>query len=433
MTAVILLGALAFSIVCVWAMVALLHRWHVVGLALIAIFALIAWELPDSPSLVSVAGLQVKPEDFICVALLASAATSARVLGRNVRRCWPLLVFFVVCVGLSLGAGLVQSGAQAFNEARSTIWLMIALAWILSRDWTGSFHLVRYVFLASGLLLSVLAVAHTLIYGWGGADSFVTTTTGILQTGRPLVSGQALILLCCGLFLVLAAGVPRVRDLLIGYFFIIVSVLCMHRSVWVAVLTGVVIMAISLRGKALAVTVFIAFYLGVAILCVLAYGGFSDLGDTIEHALSSDGTLNAREGSWTELIDQSIQSGPGTVLFGASFGAGWGRVVKGVFVDFNPHNWYVVLYLRLGLIGLAAALAILSYAVMRLISRSRAFLSIMLAICAYAWFYHLAWFVAPWLGLALYLAFRADREGGAVAPGDREAIVNPNRETEHSG
>ncbi|WP_295835776.1 hypothetical protein [uncultured Microbacterium sp.] len=402
----IAVGALAFGGVCVWALVALIQRWQMIGLYFIAAFAVIAWELPDSPSLVSIAGVQIKPEDFISITLLASALTSIRQMSRNLVRVGPFLGLFVLCLAISLASGLMHYGTQAFNEARSTIWLVAAVAWVLSRDWSQSSASLPRLFLHCGSLLCAVAVIHVVVYGWGGADSFVTAATGVLQTGRPLVSGQALVLLCCGLSLILTSGAIRVPDLLVGYVFVAVSILCMHRSIWVAAALGLLVVAVSLRGRALASTVLLAFYSGVVLMCLLASGALAAFGVTVSHALSSDGTLNAREGSWTELIDQSIQQGPQTVIFGASFGAGWGRVVNGLFIDFNPHNWYVVLYLRIGLVGLLLAAGIIGYAFIRVLRVSRVSLAVLTAICAYAWFYHLPWYIAPWLGLVLYSAHR---------------------------
>lgn len=402
----IAVGALAFGGVCVWALVALIQRWQIVGLYLIAAFAVIAWELPDSPSLISVAGVQIKPEDFISIVLLVSALTSLRQMSKNLMRVGPFLGLFAFCLTISLASGLVHHGTQAFNEARSTIWLVTAAAWALSRDWSQSSASLRRFLLHSGFVLCAFAVIHVIVYGWGGADSFVTAATGVLQTGRPLVSGQALVLLCCGLSLILTSGATRVSDLLVGYVFVAISILCMHRSIWVAAVIGLLVVAVSLRGRALASTVFLVFYAGVALTCLIAFGVLAAFGDSVSHALSSDGTLNAREGSWTELIDQSIQRGPQTVIFGASFGAGWGRVVNGIFIDFNPHNWYVVLYLRIGLVGLLLVAGIIAYTFIRVLRVSRASLAVLMAICAYAWFYHLPWYIAPWLGLVLYSAHR---------------------------
>ncbi|KTR94673.1 hypothetical protein NS220_08405 [Microbacterium testaceum] len=405
MTALVIIGLFAFAGVCVWVMVSMLNRFPMVGLYLMGGFVIIAWDLPDSPALVSAFGVQVKFEDAICLALMASALSSVRVLGVNISRLWWAFAIFLLAVSLSLGFGILANGLQAVNEARATLWLVIGVTWVLSRDWSAHFPSIRRFFLHIGLALTAVAALHLAIYGWGGADSFVTTATGVLQTGRPLVSGQAAVLLCCGLAMILTGGALRVVELLTGFGFIAVAILCMHRSVWVAAFAGLLVAAMSLRGRALIATIYVAFYSAVILACAITSGVLSALGEIVGHALSSDGTLNAREGSWSELIDQSIQGGIGRIFFGASFGAGWGRVVDGAFVDFNPHNWYVVLYLRVGLLGLAAAVFILAIAAFRLFGRSSAMLAVLLAIGAYAWFYHLPWYTTPWLGVCLYVAY----------------------------
>ena len=46
-----------------------------------------------------------------------------------------------------------------------------------------------------------------------------------------------------------------------------------------------------------------------------------------------------------------IESSPGTVFFGYPYGTSYRRVVDRVVVEYSPHNFYVQLLLRTGVVG----------------------------------------------------------------------------------
>jgi hypothetical protein len=104
-----------------------------------------------------------------------------------------------------------------------------------------------------------------------------------------------------------------------------------------------------------------------------------------------------------------------TVLFGAPFGHGFGRFEGvGRWVVFAPHNWYVTVYLREGLIGLGAMLVIF---LPRFFAGFRANRDVFLAavlVCflVYGWTYSWQW----WTCLPLALAFLDRDFPEAISP-----------------
>lgn len=402
MSTPLLIALIAGSFCFVGLLAALVRRYPGAGFACVGAFVLVAWEYPDTPALVSLAGVQVKPEDGLCAVLATATILSSRSLFQAVGKRWLLITLVCVAVGLSIVSGLAVWGGAAYNDARGTVWLFVAVAWTLTlgpRKRAASIDsAIRWI----GFGLILVFIWNAMRYGLGTADSFVMTGETTSQTGRPLVSGQAAFLALAGLWVLMRHSVPRWGGMLTGFLFLMVAIAAMHRSVWVACALGMVVWLLTLRGIPLARTVVLSFYLLVGALLAWNSGVLDPVTASVRHALESDGTLNARSDAWTTLVAESIEKGPVVVLFGSPFGSGWERVIDGVLYSFNPHNWYVVLYLRLGIVGLALIVVLIAVAGRSLIlARRSEALAVLIALLTYAWFYHLPWYLGLLLGATM--------------------------------
>lgn len=391
--------------------VKLLMKLPFIGLYLVGAFIVIAWELPDAPAILNAFGVQVKPEDAVAGVFTIAALASARNLRSPFSRGRLIPALILACVLASTAIGVSIYGPTGFNEARATIWLLAAVAWALTVDWELYQRQFRVFIVLLGVALSLIWVTHIIQYGWGGADAFVTTSAGILQTGRPLVSGQAITLALCGFYLLLQSGRGlRWTEIAVALGFLTLAALCLHRSVWVAIAAAGIGAVFMLRGRALARISMVFFYCLTALTVAWATGALDWLLPLLQNALTSDGTINARQDSWGVLIDEAFARGTWSVIFGQPFGFGFDRVVNSALITYNPHNWYVVLFLRLGAVGLiftAVLLARSMYALAR--SHQGAMLASVLAISAYGFLYHLPWYLGPWLGVALWHTFQLRR------------------------
>ena len=82
-------------------------------------------------------------------------------------------------------------------------------------------------------------------------------------------------------------------------------------------------------------------------------------------AANAIGTANAREETWTNVIDWTLAQ-PGRTLVGAGFGpdfikeSGSSAVLEGTRYENvrSPHNWFVSVFARLGLVGMILASAV---------------------------------------------------------------------------
>jgi len=417
--AFLILGALAAAV----AASRVMRDRPIVGLYIIAVFVIVAWEIPTTPSL-SIGGLQVKPEDALTLIFLVSLLLNGRRLfapPRNRHTLYASLVVLVVLVALSVLRGLFAFDVStALNEARGTFWLLVASAWVLAQDWRHRAGQMGTFALIIGSALTMAFGYHAAVYGWGGVDSFVGPVD-FAQTGRPLVAGQAIFLTLCAFYLIGPGWkIPRLRDQIFGLLFLIIAVASQHRSVWVAIAAGGIVYLFRLRGRALERTVFIGFYSFVVLAIIAATGALKDVFTSLGYAVSSDRTLTDRANTWSVLIDEAFaKHNPMVILFGEPFGSGYFRkTLSGATAEYTPHNWYVVLFLRIGVVGLVITASILLAALFRLLRNPKTgnYAAILAAILAFGYFYHLPWYLSVWLGLAVFFSLvgtsppRVDRD-----------------------
>lgn len=407
LTAVLIaLGAFA-AITILVATARAVHKWPPIGLASIFSFALIAWELP-APSLGSVAGGQIKPQDILAIVLVIATVLNRKQLRIKTERFHLILLLSIAALAISVTIGMFTFGNSAYNEARAIIWLTVAAAWLVSVDWSKHKASLDLAILFGGLLLLAVLAYHAARYGFGEADSFVRFDDGESRTNRPLVSGQAMLLACAGLYWATKDGRNTGwRSFVIGGVMMAGAIACQHRSVWIALIAAGVCYCASLRGRALKIAVASAFYGLVAVLVVHATTPLvTDLIKSFSYSASNTGTLTAREGSLGILVAQSIERGPAVVLFGQPFGSGWTHILEGQLITFGPHNWYLMLYLRIGLIGLLFLISVIAISFYLLVrARRSSWAFVLLALIVYSFFYATEWYLALPLGIALSFAF----------------------------
>lgn len=408
MTQVPLLVALLATMTMLVLAVAVVYRWPTAGAAVILAVAVVMWDVPVLPTLVSVGGTSIQIGDVISVVLLGSALLSWKRLRENIGAagvvCW---MTFLVLVGGSIFRGIAELGlGLAMNEARLFILVLASMTWALTLEWTAA-RVQRLIFrggMVAGWALVAVAIWHVTLYGFGSVSSFVEVN-GVLQTGRPLVAEQTVVL-AMSAFAVLAGWMTRRGRawLLSGMVFLGTAVVAQHRSVWVALLVGAVVALLfatsRARGRLVVASVVIAWSTAVV---VLASGGVASLSD-LQDSAGDTGTIEDRYSGWVSLIDQSFATGPFGVVFGQPFGSGFEREsLDGSLIAYSPHNWLITVYLRAGAVGVLAFVGLI-IVLFRRASRAptpaaaRAILALAVVFgFAYAW----PWTAAVFLGLTI--------------------------------
>jgi O-antigen ligase len=305
----------------------------------------------------------------------------------------------------SLVRGLLTfpTGSVA-SEARAWIYLAAAFLWTVVGLRQGRLDkpdVVKSIMAIAGVL-SGAALLHLYLHGIGRPDDLLVLGSET-RTSRVLVSGQA-IFLGGAAVLGFSEGQRsgRASFTYASLIFLTVVAIAQHRSVWVAVVAGLLVYALfsSPRSRRRIVAT-LATVSGLALLVAMLMG--FDLIAYVSAQLSNRNTYNDRTRGWSSLIEASLDHGWWSVLMGQPTGTGWVRVEKdGSLASYQPHNWYVTVYLRVGLLGLAVLLVGLAILLAQLARhRQSVALSAVVMVGVYCWAYGLTWYLGPLLALCV--------------------------------
>ena len=130
-----------------------------------------------------------------------------------------------------------------------------------------------------------------------------------------------------------------------------VLLLLQHRTVWVVTLLGLLWL---FRGQTRLLRRFVIAGAALTVLGgILLATAFRDdfVMESLQDSATNPDTFIWRVGGWYQLIFLR-NANLFHFLLGDPFGTGFSRVIGGFRVDVNPHNFYVGIYLRFGLLGL---------------------------------------------------------------------------------
>lgn len=418
------LGIVALAMLAAFTLaVGLVRRYPPAGIGLAALVIIPLWEVPHPPPLITLAGLSVTSIDVITLILFVVGLLEFPQLRANLQGWSILWLFLGLLIVISLLRGAATFGlGSATNESRGLVWFYFAMTWALSvRPELLRLHKVSLVL---GWALAVVAFYHGVRYGFGGPTTRVSFgVDGSDRPGRVLIAGQAAaLLLCAGSLFLRTSGAGKGQPRFVGssLVFLGVVLLSQHRSVWTAGLVGLAAVLISARagrahGRALVLLAIGAWLVITGLTLWGANSGF------FVSALNSD-TLEWRTSSWQALISDAIARGPSSVLTGEPFGSGFLRTIGAAGVTgvtgVQAHNWYVEIFLRLGIIGLGLIAWILTAAVVKSRARSTEWTFILVAVGVFASAYAVDWFLAPWLAAAMVVSLRgcdlADESPGSA-------------------
>ena len=419
-----------------------------VGFALLGIIAILNWHVPNWRPVASVLGVSASLPDFIAAVLAMAAALSVLTHGRK-RIDRNLRIFadgFIVLLSVSLVSGMINVGlAAALNEFRPWFYILSVTIWtltVLSRcDAAESWFKRWIVITACGI--TVVGILNVSINGFGGASTSVVSAAGtVLEAGRPITSGQAMLVgLAAVICLWMWSETQRNLYYSLALVFIMVVLFAQHRSVWFALAVALIASIFFLRSCQLP-----AFAFTSAAVVLLALASFSLFGDTkfavtLLQSADDSRTYEGRVFDWVILIRDSVESGIHTVLMGFPLGTGWWRFREdGLRIGYIPHNWYVATYLRTGIVGITFMFGFLLLITVRGM-RCRTTLPILAMIAmlvTYCWAYNMVWYLAPALSWIVW-AVRPNRmyegsvnesstahAGSAMTFGSSDALV-PNR------
>lgn len=310
-------------------------------------------------------GLNIYPQDLLFLGLAAIGA--GRVMfGTN--KCTPqfgwLLFGFMLFVSLVIG--YAQYKTKAGVDLRPTFYFW-STAFFISTFKIGFDQANKILRMYAWVGVIVLLIV---FYRWTsdalGIGSVRYDQIGAGKPLRVLTAGQTYYLAVMTLFF---SYMFAMRDRSqakrwpwMAVPFGIAVLLLQHRSVWIATLAGLLVIYIGApqlrdRFKSYALVGAIG---GVVLLVPLLAAGFLDpivdaLGESVQEAFQTrNSTFTWRLQSTRELFMQWLTGGPKVHLMGKPFGSGYERYLEdlGHVTDYSPHNLYIQMLLRVGLIGI---------------------------------------------------------------------------------
>jgi hypothetical protein len=275
--------------------------------------------------------------------------------------------------------GLTQYGTGAGVDFRPFCYVWLGSAFLATFDYDEAFArgMMKF-FVIMGAGVCVIAYSRWTLGAMD--DQFYRELERFDATGvallRVIPAGQAFILSCALLVVVYQATTKRTQPLalLLSAVFLVTVVALQHRTVWVASCAGFVALALALRRMrtGAGAKLFPMLLVAITILSLIAFSGrFQGAVDSVEdqavRAISTtSGTFVGRVVGWQALLKTWASSGsPVTYLVGHPFGSGYQRYGSdfgSVKVGYVPHNVYMLVLYRGGLIGLFAFIWIFAQA-----------------------------------------------------------------------
>lgn len=381
--------------------------------------------------IVSMSGIAVYPGD-VGVGILAVLALMGI---QRISRDTLILAFLAIVVVMLVQSVIFGTSAygvqQALNEARPFAYVIVALIWALTIDWND--RCLRAFFVAWCAILvgftaalCILQIART---GIATSSEFYIDGLGNYRTLRPLVSSQAMSLGLGTVVCLYAAMKSRAAWLYCVTFVGLIGVLlAQHRSVWVSVAFGCFILVVGAAG--LRMRLVLPALVGATTLLAVWLSGAADAAveatvSSIDAVFGPRSSFADREAGWAGLISEIVESGDQRVLLGMPMGHGYERIgANGLVATYSPHNWYVQMMLRAGLLGMAAFISILVLSLVRAIrSRQALALSLLAALAAFQWAYAMQWYFVIFLGYGIVAAQRSIDAGNLAPARDVDPVV----------
>jgi len=282
--------------------------------------------------------------------------------------------------------GVIKYGTIAGVDFRSFFYIWLGAAYLATFDYDEAFaRSLTKLFIVIGVGVCIVAcyrwVAGAVDYEFYRELQKLDTTDVAFH--RVVAAGPTFILACSLLVLVQKALNERFSPIVwfLALMFGITVVAMQHRSVWAALFAGLVALVLAVRQMRAGAEskVFAMVFAGIVLVTIIVVSGrFQGVVDSVEQQAvravsTTGGTFVGRVVDWQVLLKNWAGSiSPTTYLIGKPFGSSFERDASGpgnIKINYAPHNFYVQLLYRGGLVGLIAFLWVYVQATRALWSR----------------------------------------------------------------
>lgn len=273
--------------------------------------------------------------------------------------------------------GYGSYGSRAGVDYRMHFYLWVSVCYFCSAPWTEAMlSRVLQGWIVCAVMLCLLAA-----FRWIGSaidPAYAQAIMGLDTTGVRfrVVGASSSLVIAIGFLILLTRTLssqpgnrlPLLLRMLLPVFLLTVVIL-QHRSVWVSLLLGTMCLVWARRkgqGALAALRVMAVLTLPLAVLFAMpdqAGGVVASIKGAAGSAVSTkEGTMVARVGNWQQLLaNWSGSNSPVTYLIGKPYGSGYNPVETEdgqEMVDMVPHNHFVHILYRGGLLALLATLTL---------------------------------------------------------------------------
>jgi hypothetical protein len=317
-------------------------------------------------------GILIYPEDifFVILSISCIIRLSLLVSPKTVPRAWWVIGAVQLILVLW---GLQTVGTLAGVDYRDHFYLWVSVIYFCSVKWTEA--MINRV--VNAWIVCSISLCLLVYYRWIGSaidPVYAQKIMALDPTGvrfRVVGSGQALVI-AIGfliLFFKMVTGKLSLFQRLLMPMLLLTVVVLQHRSVWVSLFIGLACLFWTLQRKKKGFQTAIGVVLVIVPLAI--FFTISGKGNAVFDSISSsagqavstqEGTMVGRVVNWESLLTKwAYSKNAATYLIGKPYGGGYNPIESedGTMIfDMVPHNHFVHILYRGGLIGLFATLYI---------------------------------------------------------------------------
>ena len=359
MTSVILgLGLLVVAGLGVGALEVVLRRADIAATLVLASVVVQAYFVDSVPAIVLPGGVQVYVTD-VALSLVVGAALLRLLRQRRFGRYERWLLLLSVLLLVSLLRGVAEFGLQqSVNDFRHFLFFVgIAIYFATFRPAVGLYDRIGRIWLVVSIPMMVLVGVRWLAV-FAGIDLGVPAEKFGADAAIRVIDGPFAFFLAGAFVLTIPAWLRAGQERWIRWIsvpLLLMVMLLNRRTVWLAMVIGVAVLM--LRDRRLGRRALLLVTIG-AVAAAAAFAWLGGLQQGSEPAVQSDsGNLAWRVEGWSVLVDAWSRNSTDWAV-GQPVGSSLARVIEGSKVDAHPHNFYIEMMIRTGLVGLVALIAL---------------------------------------------------------------------------
>jgi hypothetical protein len=310
------------------------------------------------PALALPGGVQVYLTDMVASLILGAAVLRLLRTPRFDRfQRWLLLLGVLLLVSLLRGVAAFGMQASIADFREYLFFGGVAVYFATFPPAVGLYDRIGRIWLAMTIPMMLLVCARWLAV-FAGIDLGVPAEKYGADAAIRVIDGPFNFFLAHAFVLSVPVWLRGQQERWIRWTSVLLLLFCLvlnRRTVWLAIVVGVAVLM--LRDRRLGRRALVLVALG-GVMTAVAFVWLGGLQEGSEPVVQSgSGNLSWRVQGWTELVTAWSRS-PTEWAIGQPVGSGFARQVEGVETNVHPHNFYIEMMIRTGVVGLIALIVL---------------------------------------------------------------------------